>query len=397
MPDQANILQYAAPRRLKTIGLIALCIAAAVVALGLISRVRANQNLAHWTDRQATPTVNVISLSDAARSSALVLPGDIEAFDSAPVHSRVTGYLQKWYTDIGTVVKAGQTLAEIDVPDLDQQLAQAKANLALAIANQNLAAITAKRWRALLAENAIAPQATDEKVDAWQADIAATAAARAAVGQFEAEESFKTITAPFDGIVTSRATDIGALITVGTPTDVPLFTVSDEHRLRIYVRVPQNYSSLVKPGMTATFTVPQYPGRVFTATLAATADAVDTQSGTLLSQFQIDNPDYALKPGDYARVRFVVPSGANTLVVPASALLFRDGGMAVATVDPDGRIAMKPITIGRDLGSSVEVSTGLSLKDRIVDNPPDFLEPGSLVRIGGSHQIPKPLQVAAKN
>jgi RND family efflux transporter MFP subunit len=396
MPDQANILRYTPPRRLKAIGIIVLCIAATVVALGVISRVRANQNLAHWTDSQAIPTVNVVELSDAGRTSALVLPGDVEAFDSAPVHSRVTGYLKKWYTDIGTVVKSGQTLAEIDIPDLDQQLDQAKANLNLAIANENLAAITAKRYRALLAENAIAPEATDEKVGAWQADIAATAAARAAVGQLEAEESFKTITAPFDGVVTSRSTDIGALITVGTPTDVPLFTVSDEHRLRIYVHVPQNYSSLVKPGMTATFVVPQYPGRVFTATLATTADAVDALSGTLLSQFQIDNADHALKPGDYAQVHFDVPSRANTLVVPASALIFRNGGMSVATVGPDSRIVMKRITIGRDLGNSVEVSTGLSRDDRVVNNPPDSLEQGNVVHVLGGSTAQARIQVAAK-
>jgi RND family efflux transporter MFP subunit len=397
MPDQAQILHYTPPKRLKAIGTVALCIAAVIVALGLLDRVRANQNLAHWTDRQAIPTVSVISLSDAGRSNALVLPGDVQAFDRAPVYSRVTGYLAKWYTDIGTVVKSGQKMAEIDIPDLDQQLAQAKANLNLAIANENLAAITAKRWRALLAENAIAPQATDEKVGAWQADIAATAAARAAVAQLDADESFKTITAPFDGVVTSRSTDIGALITVGVPTEVPLFTVSDEHSLRIYVHVPQNYSSLVRPGMTATFTVPQYPGRVFTATLATTADAVDALSGTLLCQFQIDNADHALKPGDYAQVQFDVPSRANSLLVPASALIFRDGGMSVATVGQDSRIIMKRITIGRDLGNSVEVSTGLSRDDRVVNNPPDSLEQGNLVRIAGNQAIQKRLRVAARD
>jgi RND family efflux transporter MFP subunit len=397
MPDHATFLKYSPPRWLMAIGLIALCLAGAAVALGLISRARASQYLAQWTDGRAITTVNVIGLSDAGGNNALTLPGDVEAFDSAPVHSRVTGYLKKWYTDIGTAVKAGQVLAEVATPDLDQQVMASRGSLAIAVANQKLAAITARRYEALFAQNAIAAETRDQAVGTLDADIAATEAARGNLGQLVAEESFKQIVAPFDGIVTSRSTDIGALITVGTSTDVPLFTVSDEHRLRIYVRVPQNYSSLVKPGMTATFTVPQYPDRVFTATLATTADAVDTLSGTLLCQFQIDNSDYALKPGDYAQVLFEVPSHASALVVPASALVFRDGGMSVATVGPDGRIAMKRITIGRDLGTSVEVSAGLSRNDRVVNNPPDFLEQGTLVRIAGGKVIRSHTQTAAKN
>ena len=397
MPDHAAFLKYSPLRWLMAIGLIALCVAVAAVALGLAGRARASQNLAQWTDGRAITTVNVIGLANAGGNNALTLPGDVEAFDSAPVHSRVTGYLKKWYTDIGTAVKAGQVLAEVATPDLDQQVIASRGNLAIAVANQKLAAITAKRYEALFAQNAIAAETKDQAVGTLDADIAATEAARGNLGQLVAEESFKQIVAPFDGIVTSRSTDIGALITVGTSTDVPLFTVSDEHRLRIYVRVPQNYSSLVKPGMTATFTVPQFPDRVFAATLATTADAVDTLSGTLLCQFQIDNSDYALKPGDYAQVHFDVPSHASALVVPASALVFRDGGMSVATVGPDGRIAMKRITIGRDLGTSVEVSTGLSRNERVVNNPPDFLEQGTLVRVAGSDAIRSRTKAAAKN
>jgi RND family efflux transporter MFP subunit len=187
------------------------------------------------------------------------------------------------------------------------------------------------------------------------------------------------------------------LITVGTPSDVPLFTVSDVSRLRIYVSVPQNDSALVQLGMTAKFTVPQYPHRTFTATLATTSDAVNTTSGTLLAEFHIDNPDFALKPGDYAQINFVMPSRNNTFVIPASALMFRDGGMSAATIGPDGRIAMKRITIGRDLGSSVEVSAGLSRNDRVVNNPPDFLVQGTLVRISRSNAIQGRKQVVAKN
>lgn len=381
MPDRPELLRFTPPRHLKAGGIALLCLAFIVAAWGLASRVIADQDVAGWTAAQAVPTVRVVNLAGVAPTHLLLLPGDIEAYFSAPVHARATGYLKRWYTDIGAKVKAGQVLAEIDTPDLDQQLAQAKANLATAIANQKLAELEAHRYRTLGAQNAIAQELVDEKVGALEADVAASAAARANVRQLEAQESFKKIVAPFDGVVTSRATDVGALITVGTPTDVPLFTVADEHKLRVYVHVPQNYSAAVRPGLSASFTVPQFPGRSFAAALTATAEAVDVQSGTLLAEFQVDNADGALKPGDYAQMRIVVPSDASTLMVPASALIFRENGMAVATVDARSRVVMKPIAIGRDLGASVEVSSGLARSDRVVDNPPDSLRDGDPVRI----------------
>jgi multidrug efflux system membrane fusion protein len=381
MSDHATMLKYSAPPWLKVGGAIAFCAAAAVVALGLFGRARADQNLAKWTDSQAVPIVNTNYPSDAGHSTTLVLPGNIQAFSTAPVYARVTGYLKTWYTDIGATVKAGQTLADIETPDLDQQVVAARGSLDIAVANQDLAALTAKRYESLFAQNAIAAMVKDQAVGALNADIAATKAARGNLGQLEAEEAFKKIVAPFDGIVTSRSTDVGSLVTVGTSAAAPLFTVSDLHRLRIYVNVPQNDSALVQPGMTAKFTVPQYPGRTFTATLATTAESVNSTNGTLLAEFHIDNADLALKPGDYAKIDLVMPSRANALLVPASALMFRDGGMSVAIVGSDGRIVMKPIAIGRDLGSSVEISEGLARNDRVVDNPPDFIVEGSLVRI----------------
>ena len=302
-----------------------------------------------------------------------MLPGDVQAFNDAPIHARVSGYLKRWYADIGTPVKAGQVLAEIDTPDLDQQLIQAKADLATAVANQNLSQITAKRWAGLLAQDAVSRQDADDKNGDLAAKTALVASARANVDRLQALESFKRITAPFDGVVTTRSTDIGALISVGGVTDTPLFTVADERRLRIYVRVPQSYSAYIKPGMTATFTVPEYPGRTFTANLATTADAITPQTGAELIQLQIDNADHGLKAGDYAQVRFALPADSAALQAPASALMFRDAGMAVAVIGPDGRVAIKPITIGRDLGTSVEVATGLSASDRVIDNPPDDL------------------------
>lgn len=381
MPESEDHLRYTPPRRLKLVGIVALCVAVLVVAIGLIGRVIADQNVAVWTDAQALPTVKVINLAADTGRGALVLPGDVEAFNSAPIYARVSGYLKQWYVDIGTKVKARQLLATIDVPDQDQQLAQAKADLATAVANENLSAITAKRWNALLKENAVAPQDVDEKNGDLAAKVAATASAKANVDRLQDLETFKNITAPFDGVVTSRSTDIGALIVVGAPGQTPLFTVADENKLRIYVRVPQNYAWEIKPGMTATFNVPERPGETFTAAIAATADAVDVTTGTLLVQLQIDNSDRKLKPGDYAQVHFSLPVAAHTIQVPASALMFRDSGMQVATVGANDRVVIKPITIARDFGTAVQIASGLSTTDRVIDNPPDSLRQGDAVRV----------------
>jgi RND family efflux transporter MFP subunit len=395
-PEQAQaepseMLRHTPPRHLKTLGLAALCVAGAAVALGVVSRVHADQTVSGWTAARAIPTVKVISLNGVA-AGTLVLPGDVQAFHTAPIHARVSGYLKRWDADIGASVKAGQLLAEIDTPDLDQQLAQAKADLGTALANQHLAETTAQRWAQLLAKDAVSHQDADVKNGDLEAKTAAVAAAQANVQRLEALESFKRITAPFDGVVTTRATDIGALISVGGPTDVPLFTVADEKKLRIYVRVPQSYSAAIKPGMAASFTVPEYPGRRFTARLATTAQAVAPQSGTLLIELQIDNADGALKPGDYAQVKFDLPAETDAIRAPASALMFRDAGMSVAVLGPDNQVAIKPVTISRDLGTTVEIGAGLTRADRVIDNPPDSLRAGDRVRVasavangGGAH------------
>lgn len=381
--DPSELLRHTPPRHLKALAVAVLCAAGAAVALGVVSRVHADQTVASWTDARAVPIVKVISVNGVG-AGTLVLPGDVQAFHSAPIHARVSGYLKRWDADIGASVKTGQLLAEIDTPDLDQQLAQAKADLGTALANQHLAETTAQRWAQLLSKDAVSHQDADVKNGDLEAKTAAVAAAKANVQRLEALESFKRITAPFDGVVTTRATDIGALISVGGPTDVPLFTVADERRLRIYVRVPQSYSAAIKPGMTASFTVPQYPGRTFSATLATTADAVTPQSGTLLIELQIDNPADALKPGDYAQVKFDLPADSHAIRVPAGALMFRDSGMSVAVLGPDERVEIKPVTIGRDLGGTVEIASGLTREDRVIDNPPDSLRAGDLVRVASA-------------
>ena len=381
MPEEPDPLRHAWPPRLKTVGIAAVCVAAGIVILGVVTRVSADQSVKTWTDAQAIPTVTVIDLSGGANAQNLVLPGNVQAFNSAPIYARVSGYLKRWDADIGAPVKAGQTLAEIDTPDLDQQLAQAKANLNTAVANQHLSKITAVRWAGLLSQDAVSQQSADNANGDLAAKTAVTAAMQANVAQLQALESFKRLAAPFDGVVTTRQTDIGDLITVGTPASLPLFTVADESRLRVYVQVPQSYTGDIKPGMTVNFTVPEHPGRLFVATLAASADAITPQSGTLLIQFQIDNSDRALKPGDYAQVHFSLAPPPGAIQIPATALMFRDAGMSVAVIGPNGRVAMKTISIGRDLGATVEIASGLTTADRVIDSPPDSLRPGDQVRI----------------
>jgi RND family efflux transporter MFP subunit len=384
MPDQPDILRHTPPRRLKLVGVIVLCVAAVIVVLGLLSRVRADQTLKTWTNAQAVPIVKVISLNGGSAAGSLVLPGNIQAFNSAPIHARVPGYLKAWYADIGAEVKAGQILADIDTPDLDQQLAQAKADLATAVANQHLADTTAKRWTGLLAQDAVSHQDSDEKNGDLAAKTTLVASAKANVDRLLALEAFKRIVAPFDGIVTTRSTDIGALISVGGPTDTPLFTVADERRLRVYVQVPQAYTADVRPGMTVSFTVPEHPGQTFTGQLSNSADAITPQTGTQLIQLQIDNAGKALRPGDYAQVKFDLPANDGAIIAPSSALMFRDSGMSVAVIGPDGRVAIKPVTISRDLGATVVIGSGLTASDRVIDNPPDSLRAGDPVKIAAA-------------
>jgi RND family efflux transporter MFP subunit len=324
--------------------------------------------------------VQLVKLSDV-KGGALILPGDVQPWINAPIYARVSGYLKKWYVDIGTPVKAGRLLAELDTPDLDGQVAQAKADLNTAIANQKLSEVTAKRWDALLAQGAVARQDADSKDSDLAAKNAMVASARANLDHLQAMESFKNLVAPFDGIVTTRSVDVGALVLVGTPGATPLFTVADETKLRIYVRVPQTEADAITDGMTAIFTVPELPGRNFTAKLAASARAVASSSGTQLLQFQVDNPDGLIKPGDYAEMYFAIPGAAGAVHVPATALMFRDQGMMVATVGPDNRVRLKVVTIRRDLGTNVEVGSGLSLNDRVIDNPPDAIRDGDAVRV----------------
>jgi len=379
----APVAIHVSSARLKLVGAIAAGVAGLVVVGGLVTRVSADQGLKAWTQQQAIPTISLARI-DGGGERQLVLPGDVQAFYTAPIHARVSGYLKRWYADIGTPVKAGQLLAEVDTPDLDQQVLQARADLATAQANQSLAATTAKRWSGLVAQDAVSKQDAEEKSGDLAAKTSLVNAARANLNRLLALESFKRITAPFAGVVTTRSTDIGALIAAGSPTDAALFTVADQRRLRVYVRVPQNYSALLHPGLVAQLTVPEYPGQSFPAVVANSAQAVGAQSGAELVELQLDNSQGRIKSGDYAQVSFKLTSAAATTRLPVTAIQYRHDGPVVALVGPDSHVRIRPVVLSRDLGSSVEIGAGVSPGDRVVDNPPESLADGDLVRIAGA-------------
>jgi multidrug efflux system membrane fusion protein len=374
-------------KNLPIVGAVAVCIAAIVVVMGIASRMHATSLVKGWTSTVAIPVVAIVNPTQQPATQSLALPGQLQALYNAPIYSRVSGYVQAWYDDIGARVRAGQLLATIETPELDQQLVQARADLVVAQANMQLANITAQRWSRLLTQDAVSKQESDEKTGDLAAKTALVQAAKANVDRLVALKSFSRIVAPFDGVVTARKTDIGALVNAGAGanTSSELFDVAKVNQLRLYVQVPQTDSAHIRPGITATLTVPEYPGRTFTATLSTTANAVSDKSGTLLVELMVDNADGMLKAGDYAQVLFEFPAegagGANTVLAPASALLFRNKDMEAAVVDNTNHVHIRHVTIGRDLGTAMEVTSGLSLSDRVVNNPPDSIADGELVRV----------------
>jgi RND family efflux transporter MFP subunit len=370
------------------VGIVAACVAAVVVVAGVATRLHDSAKLDKWAAIQSIPPVTVITPTVGAATQRLVLPGTLQADYNAPIYSRVSGYVRAWYVDIGAQVKAGQLMATIDTPELDQQLIQARADLENAQANMQLARTTAKRWASLLAQDAVSKQETEEKAGDLAAKTAQVDAAQANVNRLLALESFSRIVAPFDGVVTTRRTDVGDLVNAGAgaTANSELFDVAKVNTLRLYVRVPQRYSSRITPGTTAKLTVPEYAGRVFAAKLTSTSDAVSDSSGTLLVELAVDNADRALKTGDYAQVTFDLSNaapqaGAPPMLVPAAALLFRKEGSEVAVVNAQDRVRLQKVVIGADLGQQVEVTSGLRPTDRVIDNPPDSISTGDLVRV----------------
>lgn len=368
-------------RLLKIIGIVVLIVAVLLVIWGILSRRHSEHKLADWTQDQSTQTVSVVQPKSEPASNALVLPGNVQALNSAPIYARTNGYVSKWYVDIGAHVADGQVLATIDAPEVEQQLVAARADLETARANQNLSQTTATRWSTLLQKDAVSKQESDEKQGDLAAKKALTNAAAANVGRLNALTGFTRIEAPFAGTITSRSTQIGQLVTAGSAADQPLFTVSDVSRMRIYVRVPQAYSAEVHPGLHVALTLPEYPGRSFDAVLTRTAGAVDQQSGSVLVELQAPNPDGALKPGAYAQAKFPITGTSGSVVIPSSAVLYRSDGTLVAVAGPGNKVQLHPIKIGRDSGDTLEVLAGLSQNDRVIDSPPDAIANGDPVKI----------------
>jgi RND family efflux transporter MFP subunit len=373
-----------APRRLRLAGGVFALLAISVVAYGLVTRAAENSRLHNLTEAQAVPTVAIVAPSHVENHSGLDLPGRLEAYIRAPIYARVPGYLKSWKHDIGGKVKAGDLLAEIDTPDLDQQLMQARADLSVSQANAKLAQISAERWQSLAGTDAVAKQDIDTRTFTLNANVAQVKAAQANVDRLVAEEAFKRLIAPFDGIVTARETDIGALINVGAAGGAELFVVSETSKLRIFVNVPQNYVPSVPPGTKATISVPEHPNKTFSGTVEASAQAVNPSSGTTLMQLIVDNSAGEMMPGDYASIHLQIAATANVLSVPSSALIFDAMGLSIATVNADNRVLLKPVTIERDLGAVVELASGLSPNDRVIQNPPDGIGNGTEVRLGGA-------------
>lgn len=370
--------------RLARIGLIAAIVALAVVAWGIATRMRAAHALQATAAANDVTPVTVVRPARVTSGAGLTLPGNVQAFNSAPIYARTNGYVQRWLVDIGDRVREGQVLAILEAPEVDQQLAQAKAQYETALANQRLAKTTAVRWQALLAKDAVSRQEADEKNGDLAAKTAVTNAAAADVKRLEALYGFTRLEAPFAGTVTSRSAQIGALVTAGNASATPLFTVSDMRRMRVYVRVPQAFVGQMREGVAATLTVPEYADRTFPLTITRTAGAVDPQSGTMLVELQADNGDRALKPGDYAQVHFPGSVTAAGLRLPGSTILFNDQGNQVAIVGPGDRVVLRPVTIGRDEGKAVVVSAGLIGNERVIDTPSDAIAGGDKVRIVAS-------------
>src|SRR5271165_4076113 len=374
-------------RRLRLVGGAFLLLALVIVAYGLFSRATQTSRLRDLTEAQAVPTVSVVTPTHMEHDGGLDLPGRLEAYIRAPIYARVPGYLKSWKHDIGDQVKAGEVLAEIDAPDLDQQLNQARADLSVAEANAKLAQISAERWQSLANTDAVAQQDVDQRTFTLNANISQVKAAQANVDRLVAEQGFKHLLAPFNGVVTARDTDIGALINVGAAGGAELFVISETRRLRVYVNVPQNFVPSVPPGTKATIRVPEHPNRTYSGTVEASAQAVNPSTGTTLMQLIVDNGAGEMMPGDYASIHLQIADGTSALRVPSSALIFDAKGLSIATVDADNRVLIKPVSIARDLGAVVELASGLQPNDRVIENPPDGIGTGAEVHIGGASPV----------
>lgn len=389
--------------RTRLVSAIALLVAAGIAISGILIRRHEQSEVAKWTVEQAVPVVATIAPKKGVSGQKIVLPGDIEAWYEAPIYARVSGYLKAWYFDFGAHVEKGQLLAEIDAPDLDAQLAAAKAKLVSAQAQVNVrdaerkfADTTYTRWRDS-PKGVVSEQETDAKkaeygsADArYKASLAEANVNQSQVDQLTALEAFKRIIAPFDGIVTARNTDVGALINagsgVGGGTGPQLFRVADVHEMRVFVQVPQEMSAGMRAGLTASLVLPQYPDKTFKAVVATTAEAINKTSRTLLVELHADNIDNLLQPGTFAQVSFNLADNPNTLRIPTSALIFREDGAQLAILGPGNKVELKAVKLGRNLGTEFEIRSGLTSSDIVINSPPDSLSSGEVVKVAKEAQ-----------
>jgi RND family efflux transporter MFP subunit len=378
------------PKKGWMIALLAFVVVAIVVISGIVPRVRARTALRNETNQLAVPAVIVAQPKKSAPAQEIILPANVQAFKDAPIYARTNGYLKRWYVDIGGRVKAGQLLAEIDTPEVDQQLHQATADVSTAEANMHLSEITATRYQGLLKSDSVSQQDADNAAGDFAAKKAIVQSAQANLRRLQELQSFEKIYAPFDGVITARNTDIGQLINSGssTGTKSELFHIAAPGRLRVYVNVPQIYSQAAKPGLKADLTLDEFPGRRFAGTLVRTADAIDTASRTLLVEIEVNNPTGELFTGSYAAVHLKLPGNISTYTIPVNTLLFRSEGLRVAVVR-DNKADLIPVTLGRDFGSDVEVLVGLTGDENLVVNPPDSLVSGQPVRLAENSTPPK--------
>jgi RND family efflux transporter MFP subunit len=381
----------ASPRSLLTLVVLVLIMLAAFATLGILRRTHAATELKKYTDVNAAPPVSVQLPVLQQNADEIVLPGNIQAFTLAPIYARTTGYVKAWYHDIGSHVRKGDLLAVIETPELDQQLMQAKADLATAQSNAGLAKTTAARYADLISQDAVSQQDTDNAVSQFDARNTEVNSAAANVRRLEELQSFERIVAPFDGVITARNLDIGQLITTTGSTTTAgagtisgnkeIFDISAVHTLRVYINVPQVYSPDAKNGTTATLTLPQYPGRKFEGKLVRSSDAVDPASRTLLAEVDVENRAGELLPGSYTEVHLHTSNPAPALIVPVSALILEPDGLRVATVDANNIAHLEQVTAGRDMGATVEILSGLKAEQAVIANPPDSLTDGEKVRV----------------
>ena len=364
-------------------GLIALAIVGILIvagALTLLQRLAAQRALADETERAAVPVVAVVHPIAEKPDEELVLPGSLQAFQESPIYARTSGYLLKWYKDIGSRVRKGELLADIDTPEIDQELRQAQASRQTIVEQVQLAKSSATRWQDLRKSDSVSQQETDERSSAFQQAQANLAAADANLKRLQELESFKHVYAPYDGVITKRNVDPGALINAGA-AGREMFDIAQVDTLRVFVSVPQSYTPSVHAGMPATVTLQEFPSQKFEGKVARTADAIDPSTRTLLTEVDVTNRDGKLLPGSYGQVHFSVKYGANKVTIPVNAMLFRAEGPRAAVVGSDGKVHLRPISIGRDYGTTLEIIDGVGVADQVIINPSDSLEEGQLVRI----------------